>query len=61
MDLTLHPIDTLKTRLQSNAGFWKSGGFRGVYSGILPAAAGSAPSGNLNYHNVVSCVYFPYL
>ncbi|XP_065910060.1 mitochondrial S-adenosylmethionine carrier protein-like [Dysidea avara] len=44
VDLTLHPIDTLKTRLQSSAGFWKSGGFRGVYSGILPAAAGSAPS-----------------
>lgn len=45
-DLTLHPLDTLKTRLQSKAGFWKSGGFRGVYSGILPAAAASAPSGN---------------
>jgi len=47
VDLTLHPIDTIKTRLQSSAGFWKSGGFRGMYSGILPAAAGSAPSGNL--------------
>lgn len=45
VDLTLHPLDTLKTRLQSSAGFWKSGGFRGVYSGILPAAAASAPSG----------------
>lgn len=46
VDLTLHPLDTLKTRLQSSAGFWKSGGFRGVYSGIIPAAAASAPSGS---------------
>lgn len=46
VDVTLHPLDTLKTRLQSSAGFWKSGGFRGVYSGILPAAAASAPSGS---------------
>ncbi|XP_019633926.1 PREDICTED: S-adenosylmethionine mitochondrial carrier protein-like [Branchiostoma belcheri] len=43
VDVTLFPLDTLKTRLQSEAGFWKSGGFRGIYSGLGSAAVGSAP------------------
>ncbi|KAK0780637.1 S-adenosylmethionine transporter [Friedmanniomyces endolithicus] len=30
VDLSLFPLDTLKTRLQSAAGFRASGGFRGV-------------------------------
>lgn len=47
VDLVLFPIDTLKTRLQSADGFWKSGGFRGVYRGISAAAAGSAPGAAL--------------
>ncbi|RYC56954.1 hypothetical protein CHU98_g9258 [Xylaria longipes] len=34
VDLSLFPLDTLKTRLQSHAGFFPSGGFRGVYRGI---------------------------
>lgn len=29
--------------LQSSGGFWKAGGFRGVYKGLGAAAAGSAP------------------
>ena len=44
VDIVLFPLDTVKTRLQSKSGFRASGGFRGIYSGILPAAAGSAPS-----------------
>ncbi|XP_059468474.1 S-adenosylmethionine mitochondrial carrier protein homolog [Neocloeon triangulifer] len=44
VDIALFPLDTLKTRLQSQAGFWKSGGFRGIYSGVGPAALGSAPN-----------------
>lgn len=40
-------LDTIKTRLQSQAGFAVSGGFRGVYSGLLSAVIGSAPNGNL--------------
>jgi solute carrier family 25 S-adenosylmethionine transporter 26 len=29
--MTLFPLDTLKTRLQSSAGFTASGGFSGMY------------------------------
>lgn len=43
VDVALHPLDTLRTRLQSPAGFWKAGGFKGVYRGILSATLGSAP------------------
>merc|ERR1719313_1319203 len=43
VDVALHPLDTFRTRLQSEAGFFKSGGFRGAYKGILSAAIGSAP------------------
>lgn len=46
VDVTLFPLDTLKTRLQSQYGFWRSGGFYGVYKGIGPTAVGSAPCGN---------------
>lgn len=44
VDVILFPLDTLKTRLQSTQGFTKSGGFRGIYSGLASAASGSAPS-----------------
>lgn len=37
--------DTIKTRLQSQHGFIASGGFRGIYSGLLTAVIGSAPGG----------------
>uniref|UniRef100_H2Y959 Mitochondrial S-adenosylmethionine carrier protein n=1 Tax=Ciona savignyi TaxID=51511 RepID=H2Y959_CIOSA len=43
VDITLFPVDTIKTRLQSKGGFIKSGGFKRIYSGIGPAALGSAP------------------
>lgn len=43
VDMTLFPLDTLKTRLQSSEGFFASGGFRGIYRGIGSAALGSAP------------------
>lgn len=33
VDVTLYPLDTIKTRLQSQQGFYKAGGFRGVYQG----------------------------
>lgn len=43
VDTVLFPIDTCKTRLQSENGFWKAGGFRSIYNGILPAMAASIP------------------
>ena len=43
VDLSLFPLDTLKTRLQSSAGFFRSGGFGGIYRGIGSAVVGSAP------------------
>lgn len=45
VDLTLFPLDTIKTRLQSQQGFYKAGGFRGIYAGVPSAAVGSFPSG----------------
>ncbi|KAL9062262.1 MAG: hypothetical protein Q9157_009080, partial [Trypethelium eluteriae] len=47
VDLSLHPIDTLKTRLQSASGFYPSGGFRGIYAGVGSALIGSAPGAAL--------------
>lgn len=47
VDVALFPLDTLKTRLQSAQGFWKAGGFRGIYSGLGSAALGSAPTASL--------------
>ncbi|KAL8671537.1 MAG: hypothetical protein Q9168_003964 [Polycauliona sp. 1 TL-2023] len=47
VDLSLYPIDTLKTRLQSSTGFYLSGGFRGVYAGVGSAIVGSAPGAAL--------------
>ncbi|CAO3613419.1 unnamed protein product [Mucor hiemalis] len=47
VDSVLYPLDTIKTRLQSQAGFVVSGGFRGVYAGLLSAFIGSAPNASL--------------
>eukprot|EP00055_Hartaetosiga_balthica_P013508 m.69746 g.69746 ORF g.69746 m.69746 type:complete len:284 (+) comp8284_c0_seq1:210-1061(+) len=44
VDIALHPVDTIKTRLQSKQGFFKAGGFNGLYRGLSAAALGSAPS-----------------
>ncbi|KAL1607714.1 S-adenosylmethionine transporter [Paraconiothyrium brasiliense] len=47
VDMSLFPLDTLKTRLQSDAGFAASGGFRGIYKGLGSAFVGSAPGAAL--------------
>ena len=47
VDLSLYPLDTLKTRLQSAGGFFKNGGWSGVYKGIGSVIAGSAPGAAL--------------
>ena len=43
VDVSLFPIDTLKTRLQAPGGFRQAGGFSGIYRGLGAAAAGSVP------------------
>ena len=44
VDAILFPIDTIKTRLQSERGFLKSGGLSRLYAGIGPLLMGSMPS-----------------
>ncbi|XP_047388050.1 S-adenosylmethionine mitochondrial carrier protein isoform X3 [Sciurus carolinensis] len=44
VDLILFPLDTIKTRLQSPQGFYKAGGFHGIYAGVPSAAIGSFPN-----------------
>lgn len=55
VDVSLYPIDTLKTRLQSPHGFWKSGGFKGVYRGLSAAASGSAPGLIILFYFIYPC------
>ncbi|XP_058806432.1 S-adenosylmethionine mitochondrial carrier protein homolog [Phymastichus coffea] len=47
VDVALFPIDTLKTRLQSENGFMRSGGFSKLYTGLAPVIMGSAPTAAL--------------
>ena len=47
VDLALFPVDSLKTRLQSEARFIKAGGFRQLYAGIGPVFLGSGPGAAL--------------
>jgi len=47
VDLTLYPLDTIKTRLQSQQGFKAAGGFGRIYAGIPAVTVGSAPSAAL--------------
>ncbi|CAL9705025.1 unnamed protein product [Knipowitschia caucasica] len=44
VDLILYPLDTIKTRLQSQRGFSRAGGFRRIYAGVPTAAIGSFPN-----------------
>lgn len=46
-DCVLYPLDTIKTRMQSRAGFFGSGGFHQLFRGVGSAALGSAPSAAL--------------
>jgi solute carrier family 25 (mitochondrial S-adenosylmethionine transporter), member 26 len=48
VDVSLFPIDTIKTRLQAPGGFLANGGWRGIYKGIGSVLMGSAPSGIRN-------------
>ena len=60
VDLSLYPIDTLKTRLQSSRGFLASGGFGGIYRGVGSALVGSAPGAALffvTYDSLKRCLW----
>jgi solute carrier family 25 S-adenosylmethionine transporter 26 len=47
VDISLFPLDTIKTRLQAPSGFLAAGGFRGLHRGIASAAVGAAPTAAL--------------
>ncbi|BGP25477.1 S-adenosylmethionine transporter [Rhodotorula toruloides] len=47
VDTLFFPIDTLKTRAQSEQGLFRAGGFSGVYRGLGSAVVGSAPGASL--------------
>ena len=47
VDVALYPLDALKTRLQHPDGFWKAGGFSGIYRGVLATALGASPGSAL--------------
>lgn len=47
VDLSLYPLDTIKTRLQSKEGFKAAGGFKHIYRGMSSIALGSAPGSAL--------------
>jgi solute carrier family 25 S-adenosylmethionine transporter 26 len=47
VDVALFPLDTIKTRLQAPQGFFRAGGFKGVYNGLNSVALGSAPGSAL--------------
>ncbi|KAJ8609373.1 hypothetical protein MRB53_039138 [Persea americana] len=55
VDLTLFPIDTLKTRLQAAGGFLQNGGYKGLYKGMGSIAAGSAPGAALFFFTYETC------
>ncbi|TRY63438.1 hypothetical protein TCAL_03629 [Tigriopus californicus] len=60
VDVSLFPLDTIKTRLQSGQGFGQAGGFRLLYAGLGPVLVGSAPNAALffvTYESVKSHLY----
>lgn len=47
VDVPLHPLDTVKTRLQAAEGFHSAGGFRGLWGGLSPVLLRSVPCSSL--------------
>merc|ERR1740129_536666 len=43
VDVPLHPLDTVKTRLQAQGGFRASGGYKNLWSGLSAMLATSVP------------------
>ena len=63
VDLCLYPLDTIKTRMQAKEGFFKSGGFKGIYRGIGAVAIGSVPGGTFlplcPLISLMACISWP--
>lgn len=55
VDLSLFPLDTIKTRLQAKRGFMANGGYKGLYKGMGSIAAGSAPGAALFFYSYETC------
>ena len=55
VDLSLFPIDTIKTRLQAQGGLGANGGYRGLYKGMGSIAAGSGPGAALFFLGYEVC------
>lgn len=55
VDLTLYPLDTIKTRMQSKHGFLASGGFRQIYRGIPAVILSSAPGSAVFFLTYSNC------
>eukprot|EP00440_Ansanella_granifera_P067016 gb/GFBE01072677.1/.p1 GENE.gb/GFBE01072677.1/~~gb/GFBE01072677.1/.p1 ORF type:complete len:348 (+),score=55.87 gb/GFBE01072677.1/:1-1044(+) len=47
VDVPLHPLDTLKTRMQATNGFWASGGYRNLWNGLSAVLIVSLPGSAL--------------
>lgn len=45
VDVSIYPLDTLKTRMQAPQGFAAAGAFRGLFRGVMAAALGAFPGG----------------
>lgn len=55
VDLSLFPLDTIKTRLQAKNGFMANGGYKRLYKGMGSIAAGSAPGAALFFFSYETC------
>uniref|UniRef100_A0A915ASZ4 S-adenosylmethionine mitochondrial carrier protein n=1 Tax=Parascaris univalens TaxID=6257 RepID=A0A915ASZ4_PARUN len=58
VDLSLYPLDTIKTRLQSKQGFAAAGGLKNIYRGMSSVAVGSAPGAALFFSTYTATKHF---
>lgn len=57
VDTVLFPIDTIKSRAQSQAGLFASGGFRNIYRGLPSILVGSIPNGKHTCVNINTAAF----
>ena len=58
VDVCLHPLDTIKVRMQAISGFHASGGYRNLYRGISATLIGSVPSGKSTVLIILGMLFF---